>query len=112
MALQDGAGGAETVESGVPSPAVRMAGYLLAVTYDGWERFCADLQMGPDLLMGKLRGWDAVCETEAVARRVAFTPEQVAAWRSGRGKPALAPTAEDVARTLRALLDEFLVTWH
>ena len=105
------AGGAQQAGPESLSPVLRLGGYLLAIKCEGWERFCAEFQVSPDALMSTLGGWDAVREAEATARRVAFTPEEAATWLSGRDRVGRAPTAEDVAAGLRAMLDQFVATW-
>jgi hypothetical protein len=59
---------------------LKMFAYAFTAKLDGWRRFCAELQVDPELLMAGLPGYDTVKRIEEEARAIAFTPEEATAY--------------------------------
>jgi hypothetical protein len=92
---------------------VGMFAYVFTAKLDGWRRFCAGRQLDPEALMNDLPGYDTVKRTEEAARIMACTPEEAAAWLRERGdEAAQAPTAESVAASLVAWVENWEATWE
>jgi hypothetical protein len=97
--------------------ALQLLAYAFTVRCDGWERFCAGLQIDAGALLGDLPGYDLAKITREAARQVAFTPEAAAAWlrREGRpsadGVPLELATAERLAASYQDFVERRLAAW-
>lgn len=91
---------------------VKTFAYLFMVKVEGWKRFFSEFNVDPDLLMKDLPGFATVQSTEEAARLTAFTPDEATAWARQRGgETAGVPTAEDVAVSLSAFVNEWAKRW-
>jgi hypothetical protein len=105
---------------------LKMLCYRFVVRADGWRRLCTELHIDPVVLLKELPGYDAVQHMEQVARLLAFSAEEAlsylrAEFESCRPAEDETPavqrqytidTAADVARSMRAFLQEQLEEWR
>ena len=99
--------------------------HCIVVRADGWRQLCADLHVDADMILRQLPGHETVGEMEALARRLAFTAEEAVGYlRELLERVELVPgrepavrreyrldSAADVARSMRAALEERLASW-
>jgi hypothetical protein len=91
---------------------VRTLAYLLVIELDGWDRFVAEQGLTPRVLWQGLPGAERLAETEAAARRTAYTADEMARRLRDRDPRAVLRTADSVADELRGLFDELLGRWE
>jgi len=81
--------------------------YLFLVESEGWNRFCAELNLDPDVLLRDVPGYDTVKVAEKIARVLAYTPEEAAqAVRSQHGDTAAVRAVETTLAGYRKALAE------
>jgi hypothetical protein len=82
-------------------------GFLFKVWLAGWQLFCAQEELDPEICWAPLPGYSTVKEAERVAAVAAFSPEGVVAYgkRAARGNVS-PPTAG-----LQATLEERAEWW-
>jgi hypothetical protein len=79
--------------------------YLFLVESEGWNRFCAELNLDPDVLVRDVPGYTTVKAAEKVARVLGYTPEEAAhAVRLQQGDTASVLTAETILAGYRKAL--------
>jgi hypothetical protein len=57
---------------------VRYCAWRFVAEVDGWNLFCADMHVDPEVLLRGMIGWDIVTRTEREARTLAFTADEAA----------------------------------
>jgi hypothetical protein len=89
----------------------RVAAYRVDVQIDAWRRLCADLHFDPEIMLKDLPCYDQMRFAEEAARVAACTREEADAFFARPGREAVALTAEDLAKSMRAFIDERVASW-
>lgn len=79
----------------------RAAAHVLGVKVDGWQQFCDGLGVPGLLVWGVYPGFERLQETLARAAAVAFSAEEMLAWRNDK-RPAGIPAQTAVSLTAEA----------
>jgi hypothetical protein len=109
-ALLDGAEGAAAESL---YGAARMLAYGLTVHADAWKRLAAELKIDAEILLREIPGYDTVRQADPMARSMAFTPEEAAAWlRKAGDDTSRVLTVDEVVTSLRAFLDQRVSWWE
>ena len=83
----------------------RLHAYVFLVESEGWDRFCAELNLDPDVLVRDVPGYTTVEVAAKIARVLAYTPEEAAqAIRLQQGDTAEVPTVETTLAGYRKAL--------
>jgi hypothetical protein len=91
---------------------VRMVAYRICVGADAWRRLCGELKIGPETLLRRLPGYQAMQRTEEAARLYAFTSEEAVAYlRQSGGEGAEPPTVEESGKAMRDFIDQRVAWW-
>jgi hypothetical protein len=78
---------------------------------NGWKRFCADLNIDPEIVLRHLPGYEMIKDAQASAPAIAFTASEAEAFlHSEKNVQAEEQSPEAVAEALREYL-ELRVTW-
>jgi hypothetical protein len=89
----------------------RYQAYLFVTHVDGWNRFCAELPLDPQALLGFMPGWDTVARTEIQARDCCFSRDDAAMFlldqRFGKEGPSEESVLPQVVTSERLVAD-----WH
>jgi hypothetical protein len=99
---------------------IKLEAYQVVVRAEGWKRFCQELQVDADFLVGKLPGSATLAHTEGQARLLAFTAAEARVYLRELFERSNPPdvrrayhldTAADVAAAMRETLDEHVRLW-
>jgi hypothetical protein len=90
---------------------LQLLAFRLLRNANGWELFCVDLNIDPEVLLRHLPGYEMVKDAQASAQAIAFTAtEAEALLHSEKNGQAEEQLPEAVAEALREYL-ELRVTW-
>jgi hypothetical protein len=89
-----------------------MCGYVFKVQLEGWRIFCSEVGFDPERNWSLLPGYETIRRTEKLAAHAAFLPEGAAAYAKRlAGTDVELKTAESVAATLHAALEQLTELW-
>jgi len=89
-----------------------LVAYRIKVEAEAWNRFCAELQIDPEILLRDLPSYDTLKRGEETAAIAACTAEKAAALVRKVGREECKPpSVEDSAKEIRAFLDKLVAWW-
>jgi hypothetical protein len=92
---------------------IKLYSYVLTTRLDAWQRLMAERNIDGNFLLNDLPWYGTVRHAEPVARTVAFTPEEAAAWlRETTGDATSEVVTVDIVLTsMRDFLDRRAAWW-